>query len=91
MHEDLSLKRLAWLDTRSVAAEEEEKSRRSIACRLDSWRQQKLAEEMMAADKELMRQEEARLREMDREALAQAKAQEREREMTRNYTPSFTF
>ena len=38
----------------------------SVAVRLDSWREQRLAEEKMSAAKELEKEEEARLKEEDR-------------------------
>lgn len=73
MHADFELKRLAWQDSEQDKARTRERSRRSIACRLDSWRDQRMAEEMHKAKKEMQAEEEALLREMDREALEEAK------------------
>lgn len=73
MHNDLELKHLAWQDVNAAREADKQRSRKSIAFRLESWRQQRVAEEMLSAKKELQAEEDAMLREQDREALAEAK------------------
>jgi len=41
----------------------------SVALRLDSWREQRMAEEMLAQSRALREAEDARLRDEDREAV----------------------
>ena len=73
LHSDLEEKRLEWLDKRSAKEEEKERSRRSILVRLDSWREQRVAEAKLESAKQALADEEARIREQEREDLAEAK------------------
>lgn len=74
LHQELESRRLDWLDLNEAKAADKERSRQSIAFRMDSWRQQRLAEEMLLAKQQLLEAEEARLREQDREDLLVAKS-----------------
>ncbi len=74
MHAELEAKRADWQGRECAKVDEKQKRRQSIVMRLDSWRQQRLAEEKLNAKKALIAEEEARYREMDREDLAAAKA-----------------
>lgn len=73
MHLDLQCKREDWLALQEYKRHEAERRRMSVALRLDSWRQQRLAEEKERERKEMIAEEEAILREMDREELIAAK------------------
>jgi len=81
MHSQLESKRQDWLDIRAAKEEQRERSRKSIAFRIDSWRQQKLAETMLENKKQYEAEEEARLREQDREAVELAKQSLKEKEL----------
>jgi hypothetical protein len=73
MHLDFQCKREDWLALQESKREEAERRRKSVSLRLDSWRQQRLAEEKERERKEMIAEEEAILREMDREELFAAK------------------
>lgn len=61
----------------------EQSARRiSVAMRLDSWREQRLAEEKQAQQKRLEKEEESHLHEADRIAIQEARARELEQELT---------
>lgn len=81
MHSQLESKRQDWLDIRAAKEEQRERSRKSIAFRIDSWRQQRLAETMLEAKKQYEAEEEARIREQDREDLELAKRLLKEKEL----------
>jgi hypothetical protein len=69
LHSDLEARRVDWI-ARSEANQQESANRRmSVALRLDSWREQRMAEEMLAQSRALREAEDARLRDEDREAV----------------------
>lgn len=72
MHFDLESRRMGWVDVQASKQAARERSRKSMGMRLESWRQQRLVEEMLRAKKALVAEEDARLRELDREALLEA-------------------
>ena len=73
LHMDFELRRLDHLEMREYREEEKVRSRRSIALRLASWKDDKLRREKERAMEELALQEEALQREQDREELQAAK------------------
>jgi len=73
MHNELETKRLCWLDDKDAKVMEKERSRASIAFRMDSWKQQRLAEEMLQAKKDLIEEEEELMRKQDWEDMQKAK------------------
>lgn len=73
MHLDLLCKREDFLSQREAAEEEAIRRRRSIALRLESWREVRMAEEKMKEKDEMEKEEDALFREMDREELIAAK------------------
>lgn len=73
MHMDFELKRLNHEELQAYRSQEKERSRKSIAMRLDSWRQHKVKLAKQKAAMDLQREEDAFLAEQDREALATAK------------------
>lgn len=70
---DLQCRREDWLALQEHKKEEAMKRRKSIQFRLDSWRQQKLREESEKLKELMVIEEDAILREMDREELLAAK------------------
>lgn len=70
LHEDLEKKRMDWLEVRESRKRDEQRSRMSIGLRLDSWRQQRVAEAKLETVLAARADEEARLRELDREAVS---------------------
>lgn len=74
LHDDLELRRLDWANAQQYKAEQAQRRRQSMMLRGESARMQRMAEAMLAARKEMEADEEARLREQDREALLTAKA-----------------
>lgn len=73
IHLDLQCRREDWLSLQEHKKEESEKRRKSIALRLDSWRKHKMHQEKEKARLDMMAEEDAILREMDREELFAAK------------------
>ena len=73
MHQDLELRRMDWLAVQEYKKSEQDRKRKSIALRLDSWRQQRMAEEKPKATLDLIAEQDALLKEMDREELIAAK------------------
>lgn len=73
MHLDLQCKREDWLALQEYKKEEAERRRKSISLRVQSWKTQRLAEEKEQERREMLAEEEAILREMDREELLAAK------------------
>lgn len=73
MHMDFELKRLNHEELQTYRSQEKERSRKSIAMRLDSWRQHKVKTAQQKAAFDLQREEDAFLAEQDREALSIAK------------------
>lgn len=73
LHEEMSTRRMNWLDEQSYEQQQQQRRRMSVAYRLDSWRQQKLAEEMLQARDSFERDEDARLKAQDWEDLQEAK------------------
>jgi hypothetical protein len=74
MHEELAWKHSNWVDLQKEKEESRADRRKSTAVRLDSWRKERLHDEMMKAKKSIEDEEEALIREQDREDLADAKA-----------------
>jgi hypothetical protein len=73
LHLDLQCKREDWIALQDYKKEEANKRRKSIQFRLDSWRQQRLIEENKKMQELMVKEEDALLREMDREELLAAK------------------
>lgn len=73
MHMDFELRRLDHLEMREFREEEKVRSRRSIALRLASWKEDKMQREKERARELLELQEEAVSKEQDREELQAAK------------------
>lgn len=73
MHLDLLCKREDMFSQREAQEEEAKRRRRSIQLRLQSWREIKLREEKERERVEMQKEEDALLREMDREELMAAK------------------
>lgn len=64
---DLELRRLDWLAVQEHKKSDNDRRRKSIMFRVDSWRQQRLAEEMLSAKKAYIEQKNRELIEQDRE------------------------
>lgn len=73
MTRDFEMRRLDHLEMREFREEEKVRSRRSIALRLASWKDDKMRKEKERAKEMLELQEEAILNEQDREDLQAAK------------------
>ncbi len=73
LHLDLQCKREDWVALQEHKKDEAERRRKSVAYRLDSWRRQKLATIKEQERQDLIAEEEAMYREMDREELLAAK------------------
>eukprot|EP00428_Durinskia_dybowskii_P062108 CAMPEP_0170386926 /NCGR_PEP_ID=MMETSP0117_2-20130122/17293_1 /TAXON_ID=400756 /ORGANISM="Durinskia baltica, Strain CSIRO CS-38" /LENGTH=576 /DNA_ID=CAMNT_0010642777 /DNA_START=136 /DNA_END=1866 /DNA_ORIENTATION=- len=73
MHMDFELRRLDHLEMREFREEEKVRSRRSIALRLASWKDDKIRKEKERAKEEMERFDEAMAKEQDREDLHAAK------------------
>ena len=69
LHESMENKRLDWLEVRELRKREDQRARKSIGLRLDSWRKQKVAEAKLETVLAARADEDARLRELDREAV----------------------
>lgn len=69
LHETMENQRLDWLEVRESRKRENQRARKSIGLRLDSWRKQKLAEAKLSTVLAARADEDARLRELDREAV----------------------
>jgi hypothetical protein len=70
---DFELKRLNHEELQTYRLQEKERSRKSIAMRLDSWRQHKVKIAQQKAASDLQKEEDCFLAEQDREALSIAK------------------
>jgi hypothetical protein len=81
LHEDLENKRTDWLEVRESKKRDEHRARKSILIRLDSWRQQRVAEAKHMTVLAARADEEGRLRELDREELNKYQKQMRLQEM----------
>lgn len=73
LHDEMQSKRENWISMNEYKAQEDERRRMSIAYRLDSWKQEKLAKEMWRSKQQILLDEEARLRAQDWEDLQAAK------------------
>jgi hypothetical protein len=73
LHLDLLCKREDAFSKREAQEEDNERRRRSIALRLQSWREVRMNEEKQKEKLEMQKEEDALLREMDREDLLAAK------------------
>lgn len=73
MHNEFELKRATWTDVQNYQATERENRRKSVALRLDSWRDQKLASEKLRNQQMLQEEEDAYLKELEAEDLRNAK------------------
>lgn len=73
LHLDLQCKREDWISLHEYKKDEAERRRKSVAYRLDSWRRTKLATVKEQERQDLIAEEEAMYREMDREELLAAK------------------
>ncbi len=69
LHEDLESKRMDWLEVHQAKQEEVRKSRKSISMRLNSWRKQRVEEAKESSKRAARADEDARLRELDRELM----------------------
>jgi len=81
MHADLAARREDWVARAAHEIEEKSRRRLSVAMRLDSWREQRMAEEKLDQQRRLEEERDARLREEDREAVAELRRKERDDEM----------
>lgn len=81
LHKELSIKREEWLDEQSHKQEREQRRRQSVCVRLDSWRQQRMAEEMLTMKKRLLAEEDAELQRLDFEAVKLARDQAKQAEI----------
>ncbi len=73
LHLDIQCRREDWLALQEHKADEAEKRRKSIQFRLQSWKKQKMFEEQQKLRELMMEEENAILKEMDREELLAAK------------------
>ncbi|RYH00619.1 hypothetical protein EON65_49015 [archaeon] len=73
IHLDLLCRREDCMAIREHKIEEEARRRKSISMRLQHWKEVKMQEAKLKEKEEMMKEEEARLREMDREDLLAAK------------------
>jgi len=69
LHETMETQRIDWLEVRESKKREDQRCRKSICLRLDSWREQKIAEAKLQTVLAARADEDARLRELDREAV----------------------
>jgi hypothetical protein len=90
MHQEFQIRQHEWEDKQEQLKFEKEKSRKSIAFRLESWRQQSMAEEMLELKKSLIAEEEAEIRRMDREAMELARIQMSEQKKLNRVTTQFS-
>ena len=63
-----------WQDDQRAAEADRQRRRQSTVLRLDSWRRERMVEEMLHSQEQLMADEDARLRAQDWEDLQAAKA-----------------
>jgi hypothetical protein len=73
LHLDLGCRREDWISLQEYKKDEQEKRRKSIAMRLESWKKQKMIEEQTKLKELMIEEEDAILREMDREELLAVK------------------
>ena len=73
LHEELRLRHYDLLAKKKDKVEQEFRSRQSIAFRLQSWRQQQIEQEQILAKMKLVAEEDATLRELDRESVRNEK------------------
>lgn len=73
IHQELERRREDWIDVENYKFQQKMKSRQSVLLRLESWRDQRLAEEKLEAKKRLVEEENMRLRYQDWIDLQQAK------------------
>ena len=73
LHDQLQSRHHDWQDVKSYKQNEKEMRRKSISMRIDSWRIQRMKQEKQKAQEALIAEEDARIREQDREALLEAK------------------
>ena len=73
IHNELEARYNDWVDVTNYKLKENNKKRESIHLRIDSWKQQCLAEEKLLAKKQMIEEENIRYREQDWEDLNNAK------------------
>jgi hypothetical protein len=78
-----------WQDDQRAAEADRQRRRQSTVLRLDSWRRERMVEEMLHSQEQLMADEDARLRAQDWEDLQAAKAALKMAEKQDRLLPAF--
>ena len=73
MHDELEMKHANWCDVQNYKKEEAQHRRQSVAMRLDSWRNERIVEEMIKSQEAVIAEEDVRLKEQDWMDLMTAK------------------
>jgi hypothetical protein len=81
VHDILATRREDWVDAVSYQTEEKANRRRSVCLRLDSWRQEKMADETKRTKQRMEAEEDAFFKQMDHEDLQAAKRKAKEEEI----------
>lgn len=89
LHEDMELRRKDWKAVKAAQKADGARRRRSFAMKLDSWRAEKLREAKKKVAELAKADEEARIREQDREALQRYKKDLQLSQLKADYTHSF--
>ena len=74
LHGGLQVRHSNWQDDQRAAEADRSRRRQSTSMRLDSWRRERMVDEMLQSQEQLMADEDARLRAQDWEDLEAAKA-----------------
>ena len=74
LHDGLQVRHSNWQDDQRAAEADRSRRRQSTSMRLDSWRRERMVDEMLQSQEQLMADEDARLRAQDWEDLEAAKA-----------------
>ena len=89
LHNDMELRRHDWVSKKAAKEQDAARRRKSVAMRLDHWRKEKLTEAKRKVVASVKADEEARVREEDREALQRYKRKVKEQELQDDYTHNF--
>ena len=89
LHQDMEMKRHDWVSKKQAKEQDAARRRKSVSMRLDHWRKEKLVEAKKKIVASAQADEEARVREQDREALGRYKRKMREQEIRDEYTHNF--
>ena len=89
LHRDMEERRHDWVSKKAAKEQDVARRRKSVAMRLDHWRKEKINEAKSKLVASIKAEEEARMREEDREALIKYKRKMKEQEIQDEYTHNF--